>query len=115
MNYPPPPSLPYLHDDRPPPTASPTWHDTTMVMQDLWERRDMKLVGVLALREIILALDRERASFSEGEVRPELTAGTVCRQNCFTVKVRELDGRAHGGVKYLEDTIWFVLNFQPLL
>lgn len=76
-----------------------------MAMQDLWERRDMKLVGVLALREIVLALDRERASFSEDEVRPELTAGTVCRQNCFTVKVRELDKRPHGGANKLEDTV----------
>lgn len=56
--------------------------------QDMWERRDLKLVGVLALREIILALDRERAKFSEAEVEPEMTAGSVCRQNCFTVKVR---------------------------
>ncbi|CAM9946504.1 unnamed protein product [Ectocarpus sp. 6 AP-2014] len=62
------------------------WHAQTLLAEDLWERRDMKLVGVLALREIILALDRERASFSEDEVRQELTAGTVCRQNCFTVK-----------------------------
>ncbi|CAM9567240.1 unnamed protein product [Ectocarpus fasciculatus] len=62
------------------------WHAETLLAEDLWERRDMKLVGVLALREIILALDRERASFSENEVRPELTAGSVCRQNCFTVK-----------------------------
>lgn len=53
----------------------------------MWERRDLKLVGVLALREIILALDRERANFSEAEVKPEITAGSVCRQNCFTVKV----------------------------
>lgn len=61
-------------------------------LQDMWERRDLKLVGVLALREIILALDRERASFSEanranGNVKPELTAGSVCRQDCVTVKV----------------------------
>ena len=57
----------------------------------MWERRDLKLVGVLALREIILALDRERASLeadrAKGKVKPELTAGNVCRQDCVTVKV----------------------------
>lgn len=58
----------------------------------MWERRDLKLVGVLALREIILALDREKATFSEAdraedEAKPELTAGGVCRQNCVTIKV----------------------------
>jgi len=72
----------------------------------MWERRDLNLIGVLALREIILALDREKARFSEAdwpnglngvnggdgraaaaEDRPELTAGSVCRRDCFTVKV----------------------------
>ncbi|CAM9413238.1 unnamed protein product [Scytosiphon promiscuus] len=63
------------------------WHAQTVLAEDMWERRDMKLVGVLALREINLALDRERANFyGDDDGRPELTAGSVCRQNCFTVK-----------------------------
>lgn len=62
-----------------------------LAYQDMWERRDLKLIGVLALREIILALDRERLNFSAAEVEPEMTAGSVCRQNCFTVKVKWTD------------------------
>lgn len=53
----------------------------------MWERRDLQLIGVLALREIILALERERSSFGSDDREQELTAGSVCRRNCFTVKV----------------------------
>lgn len=53
----------------------------------MWERRDLQLIGVLALREIILALERERSSFGKDGREQELTAGSVCRRNCFTVKV----------------------------
>lgn len=55
--------------------------------QDMWERRDLQLIGVLALREIILALERERSNFGRDDREQELTAGGVCRRNCFTVKV----------------------------
>lgn len=57
----------------------------------MWERRDLHLIGVLALREIILALERERMSSTVDGAKSELTAGSVCRQNCFTVKVRTTD------------------------
>lgn len=53
----------------------------------MWERRDLQLIGVLALREIILALERERLDFGRDGAEQELTTGSVCRRNCFTVKV----------------------------
>lgn len=54
----------------------------------MWERRDLQLIGVLALREIILGLEREGMGSAGDEAKPAPTAGSVCRQNCFTVKVR---------------------------
>ncbi len=79
----------------------------------MWERRDLNLIGVLALREIILALDREKARFSEAdgangvngraaaaEDRPELTAGSVCRRDCFTVKVKGVHFWEGGGTVF---------------
>lgn len=53
----------------------------------MWERRDLQLIGVLALREITLALEREGGSVSGSGSKSELTAGSVCRKNCFTAKV----------------------------
>lgn len=79
----PPPPLPSLIPGKPL-----GWFRTH---QELWERRDLQLVGVLALREIILALERQRMKFKENENELELTAGSVCRQNCFTVEVNTFE------------------------
>ena len=70
----------------------------------MWERRDLQLIGVLALREIILALERERSNFGRDDSEQELTAGNVCRRNCFTVKVILSDVQDEAAV------FWYVLS-----
>lgn len=58
-------------------------------MQELWGRRDLHLVGVLALRDITLVTERERNRLeTEGHVVNDLSAGGICRRKCFTVKVK---------------------------
>lgn len=58
-------------------------------MKELWGRKDLHLVGVLALREISLAMERGKREGGDGvPIVEDLTAGGICRKDFFAVKVR---------------------------
>ena len=68
--------------------------NSSRTCQELWEKRDLNLVGVLALREILAALEQERSSSAGVKTGPEkMTVGGVCRHDCFTVKVSVVASR----------------------